>query len=643
MYILQYDYVAFILNIINLSVFIFYKNLRDAKSKVLFAMLINSMLATIFDILSTMTLNRPEIYPRWYSFFVTNFYYLLNNNKVYIYIFYILLVAGVVKSFSIWRKCIVILPYFITTIMILINPFTHLMFNIDANLVYQRGPGLLILYILALVSMVFWSMYAFRYMKVMNILDAAILRALVTFIIVSVISMAWQTLFPRYLVQGIGTVLCELLLIMVLQNRNEVIDGATQMYSQNVFYNKLQVVFKSNSCASVTLIMLEDIARINYTLGYAYLNIIFQEVARFFKNSINVDERFYIRDGCFALLSLNDLDKQYSEARDRIANRFMDNWHINDLSIKLSAKICQLRFPEQIKSYSDVYDYIDHLIMSPSSNQKDKHSGINEIGFSNYKRQQDVKRAITAAMANHSFKVYYQPIYSVKKRQYISAEALVRLRDPELGFIPPDEFIPLTERDGTITKLGMQIFETVCSFLKHASLDESGIQFIEVNLSAVQCLQRDLLEQLLAVMDKYHISPSQICLEITETVAVKSAETVHTLFQDMQERGISLALDDYGSGYSNVNYILEFPFHFVKLDKQFVWNSFKDDNCRVMLESTIAMIKGLNIEIIAEGVETREQAETLEKLGVGYLQGYYFSRPIPQEEFIDFIAEKNVS
>ena len=118
-------------------------------------------------------------------------------------------------------------------------------------------------------------------------------------------------------------------------------------------------------------------------MGYAYLNIIFQEVARFFKNSINVDERFYIRDGCFALLSLNDLDKQYSEARDRIANRFMDNWHINDLSIKLSAKICQLRFPEQIKSYSDVYDYIDHLIMSPSSNQKDKHSGINEIGFSN--------------------------------------------------------------------------------------------------------------------------------------------------------------------------------------------------------------------------------------------------------------------
>ena len=246
-------------------------------------------------------------------------------------------------------------------------------------------------------------------------------------------------------------------------------------------------------------------------------------------------------------------------------------------------------------------------------------------------------------MANHSFKVYYQPINSVKKRQYNSAEALVRLRDPELGFIPPDEFIPLTERDGTITKLGMQIFEMVCSFLKHASLDESGIQFIEVNLSAVQCLQRDLLEQLLAVMDKYHISPSQICLEITETVAVKSAETVHTLFQDMQERGISLALDDYGSGYSNVNYVLEFPFHFVKLDKQFIWNSFKDDNGRVMLESTIAMIKGLNIEIIAEGVETREQAETLEKLGVGYLQGYYFSRPIPQEEFIDFIAEKNVS
>lgn len=643
MYILHYDFVAFLLNIINLSVFIFYKNLRDAKSKVLFTMLINSTLTTVFDILSAMSLNRPESYPRWYSFFVTNFYYLLNNNKVYIYIIYILLLAGVVKSFFIWKKHTITLPYMLTSIMILLNPFTRIMFDIDANLVYHRGAGLPILYIMALASMVFWSIYAFRYMKDMKILDAAILRALITFIFVYVITMALQTLFPQYLVQSIGTALCELILIMVLQNRNEVIDGTTQMYNQNAFYDKLQIILRTHTSASITLIMLDDTDRINYTLGYAYLKNIFQKVASFIRGEIYADERFYIRDGCFALLSTDHLDKRYSDTRDKIVNRFTDYWNINDLNIKLSARICQLKFPEHINSYSDVYDYVDHLIIAPSSAQKDKPSGISEISFSNYKRQQQVGKAITAAMANQSFEVYYQPIYSVKDRRYISAEALVRLRDPELGFIPPDEFIPMTERDGTITKLGMQIFEMVCSFLKYSGLDMKGIQYIEVNLSAVQCMQRGLQDQLFSLMEKYQISPKQICLEITETVAVKSAEIVRILFQELEKHGISLALDDYGSGYANVNYVLELPFHFVKLDKQLVWNSFKDDSGRAMLESTIAMIKSLNIEMIAEGVETSEQAETLEKLGVNYLQGYYFSKPLPPEDFMDFIINSNAS
>ena len=239
------------------------------------------------------------------------------------------------------------------------------------------------------------------------------------------------------------------------------------------------------------------------------------------------------------------------------------------------------------------------------------------------------------------FRSYYQPIYSVRDRKYISAEALVRLKDPDLGFIPPDEFIPLTERDGTITKLGMQIFEMVCSFLKYAKLDEKGIQYIEVNLSVVQCMQKSLKEQLFDLMNKYQIRPEQVCLEITETVAVKTPEIVRKLFQELDKHGISFALDDYGSGYSNVKYIIELPFDFVKLDKYLIWNYFKNDFDKIAFESTITMMKSLNIEMIAEGVETKQQADTLAKLGVNYLQGYYFSKPIPPDDFIDFITTNN--
>ncbi len=639
MYILQYDYVALLLNIINLAVFIFFKNLRDSKSKVLFVMLINSLLTTALDIASSLSIGHPEIYSQWYSFFVTNLYYLLNNNKVYIYTIYVLILTGIEKHLPLWKKLFIFLPFILTNLMILLNPFTRKMFDIDTNLVYHRGTGLAILYIMALTTMVFWTIYAFRYMK---IVDRTVSRAVGSFIFVYVISLYVQTLYPQYLVQSFYTAVCELILIMVLQNRNEVIDGTTQMYNQNTFYERLQIIYKANTSASITLIMLEDTTRINYTLGYVYLKNIIKEVALFIRDELKADENFYIRDGCYALLSTKHFDNRYSEIRNKVANRFVDNWHINDINIKLSARIWQIKLPEHINEYSDVCDYIDHLIVSPYS-QSDKQSDISEISFNSYKREQQVRKAITHAMVNHSFEVYYQPIYSVKDKRFFSAEALVRLRDPELGFIPPDEFIPLTERDGTITKLGMQIFEMVCSFFKNTRINTAGIQYIEVNLSVVQCMQRSLQEQLFSMMKKYQISPNQICLEITETVAVKTPEVLRILFQEMEKHGMFFALDDYGSGYSNVNYILELPFHFVKLDKHLVWNYFKSDYGRVTLESTIAMIKSLNIEMIAEGVETKEQADVLEKLGVNYLQGYYFSKPLPPTDFIDFIKNKNVS
>jgi EAL domain-containing protein (putative c-di-GMP-specific phosphodiesterase class I)/GGDEF domain-containing protein len=430
-------------------------------------------------------------------------------------------------------------------------------------------------------------------------------------------------------------------MIMILQNRNEVVDGTTKLYNQTAFYDKLQGMISNNTPFSITLIMLEDTTRISYSLGYGYLNLITQEVAGFIKSTLTSNEKFYIRNGCFVLLNMKHHDKLYSEAKEKLTNRFRKNWHINDLSINLSATICQLKFPEQISTYSEIYDYIDHLITTPSTVTKAEQIRVSEISVSNRMREQQVRKAIALAMLNQTFEVYYQPIYSVKDQRFISAEALVRLRDPKLGNIPPDEFIPLTEREGTITKLGMQIFEMVCSFLKHSELHRLGIRYIEVNLSVVQCMQSNLIEQLSALMKKYKIHPDQICLEITETVAVNTPEIVRRLFQELDQQGMSFALDDYGSGYSNVNYILELPFNYVKLDKSIVWDYFKNDFGKISLESTIAMMKSLNIELIAEGIETKEQADALARLGVNYLQGYYYSKPIPSEEFTALIAENN--
>lgn len=638
MYILQYDFVALLLNIINLIVFVYLKNLRDPKSGVLFVMLTNSFLTTIFDILSSLSIGNPERYSQWYCILVTNIYYFLNNNKIYIYLIYVAMMAGIEPRLTIWKKHIVSLPYLVTTIMILTNSFTYSVFRIDPDLGYHRGIGLYTLYFVAFFYLFIWSSYSFRYIKKM---DRTIFRALVSFVIIYILGTFIQTLYPQYLIQSFATAMSELIIIMVLQNRKGVIDGTTQLYNQKSLYEKLQSIISSNIPTYVGLIMLEDTKKINYTLGYGYLTKIIQEVARFIKMDMKVKDSFYIRNGCFAVLCTNPSEQKCSIIRKKLLDRFKEHWYINDLTINLSVRMTRFMIPEQIASYSYIYDYINNLIATRVMDGIDKQIGMNEISFDIQLREQQVRKAVTLALEKRSFEVYYQPIYSVRDQCYISAEALVRLQDPDLGFIPPDEFIPITEQDGTINILGMQIFEAVCSLFNKYELDNKGMRYIEINLSVVQCMQKNIKEQLLTLLKENKIHPQQICLEITETVAVNTPEIVRNLFQELDELGMTFALDDYGSGYANINYILELPFHFVKLDKEIIWNYFEDDIGRITLESSVAMMKSLGIELIAEGIETKEQADALIKLGVNYLQGYYFSRPIPSKDFIQFITEKN--
>lgn len=638
MYILHYDFVALFLNVINLAVFIYLKNLRDPKSGILFVMLINSLLTTLLDILSSLTIGHTELYSHRYSSLVTTIYYILNNNKVYIYVAYVLVLTGYERRIKLWKKRLISLPFILTTLLILLNPFTNFIFSIDSNLIYYRETGLFILYIFASLYLVYGTISTIRYKKQMNRIT---FRALISFIVIYLASLSLQTLYPIYLLQSFGTAVCELLLIMIIQNRNEVIDGTTNLYNQTAFYDKLMDNINHAIPFSITLIMLEDTTLINYSLGHRYLNQIIQDVSNFIKKELPAHGKFYLRNNCFALLSMKNQDKRYNEIRDKVMRRFQDTWFVNDLSISLSVRICQIKFPDHIGSYSDLYDYIDYLSTAPAAEIKDEAVGISEISINVHKREQEIRKIVALAMANQTFEVYYQPIYSARDRRFISAEALVRLKDPKLGFIPPDEFIPLSERDGTITKLGIQIFEMVCSFMRKSRLTTKGLRYIEVNLSVVQCMQSNLQEQLSTIMKKYKIKPDQICLEITETVAVNTPEVVRILFKELHKNGMSFALDDYGSGYSNVNYILELPFNFVKLDKSIIWGYFKNVSGKIALESTIAMMKSLNIELIAEGVEIKEQADVLAALGVNYLQGYYYSKPIPSAEFEAFISEKN--
>jgi len=251
-----------------------------------------------------------------------------------------------------------------------------------------------------------------------------------------------------------------------------------------------------------------------------------------------------------------------------------------------------------------------------------------------------IEDIVRQAVKDKAFDVYYQPILCVADGKFTSTEALVRLKRPEgTNFISPEDFIPIAEKCGIIQELDDIVFEKVCSFIAKENLSSYGLKTVEVNLSGNEVVDRQTYQRLMNKMEKYHIPPKFINFEITETAYINNDDVFKENVQKLKELGSTFSMDDFGSGYSNLLELLKMDYAIVKMDKEFIWNCLdkdKPENMR-MLEYSVSFLKDYGLHILAEGVETIEQAQILIEKGVEYLQGFYYSRPIPESEYIEFL------
>ena len=257
-----------------------------------------------------------------------------------------------------------------------------------------------------------------------------------------------------------------------------------------------------------------------------------------------------------------------------------------------------------------------------------------------------IEDVVRDSVKNKAFDVYYQPILSVADGKFSSAEALVRLKRPDSeNYISPEDFIPIAEKCGLIQQIDDLVFEKVCSFIAKENLESFGVKTVEVNLSGNEVVDFQAFDRLSRKMEKYHIPPKFINFEITETSYINNDEAFKENVRRLKEMGSTFSMDDFGSGYSNLLEILKMDYILVKMDKEFVWQCLdkdKPENLK-MLQYTINFLKEYGLHVLAEGVETLEQAKILIDNGVEYLQGFYYSRPIPEKEYIEFLnAQKGL-
>ena len=252
-------------------------------------------------------------------------------------------------------------------------------------------------------------------------------------------------------------------------------------------------------------------------------------------------------------------------------------------------------------------------------------------------RIQVVRQHLLAALADNTAVVCLQPIVRTETGEPVGAEALTRLPDGQGGLLPPSAFISLAEREGKIGILGDQVLHKVCRFLRDHHAELPWLKWINVNLSPVQCLQDNLADNLHAILQQYGISPEMIHLEITEETMIDSSKFAKQL-QALQEYGFQFSLDDYGSGYSNLYRLIEYPFRNIKLDLSIVRSYMEQSN--QLLPEVIRAFRAQHFEITAEGVEDKETVQAIKDLGCEYMQGFYFSKPISMDQFLSKYAKR---
>lgn len=251
-----------------------------------------------------------------------------------------------------------------------------------------------------------------------------------------------------------------------------------------------------------------------------------------------------------------------------------------------------------------------------------------------------IEESLPSAIDEKQFQMYLQPKYSIVQNHIVGAEALVRWQHPDRGMIYPNEFIPVIEENGYIKKVDYYIWKEACNFLKRC--EQAGIKNcpVSVNVSRLHLTDTVFMDYLAQTIHEAGIPKEQLELEITETIG---DEQISNMAELLKHQGYKLLMDDFGSGYSSLNILLETPFDVIKLDKKFMENMMVSEKGRLILEYVVAMADKLGLELLAEGVETEEQVKLLRKIGCDNVQGYYYAKPMPVEDFFELLQKDRQS
>lgn len=506
----------------------------------------------------------------------------------------------------------------------------------DGRGIYTYGPSIIATYVGA-VGFVFITLYiALRYNERMNERRR---KAVITWMLVWVSAATIQFFFNNLLLVGFSCALGMVILFFELENPETYIDKKTGLFNGLAFSEYVKQLYASAKNYSCFIVSLEDS---HYKeIQPEHMDATLLEVADYFRN-IKECKVFKTVDKEFILV-FEDLETM-KKSLETVQEKFCEIWlrdSFDMMPLKLHPYYIIIESGQIAKDSSEFMGFLKYYRMNYLDAPENRCICLDESEMNKKRSREDMVGTIIDAIENDKVEVFYQPIYSGSERRFVSAEALVRIRRDDGSIIPPGLFIPIAEETDLISSLGEIVFRNTCRFIKNNDIRKLGMHYIEINLSVAQCESKGLAEDFIEIMEEYGVDPSFINLEITETGSIVKRKRLMENMNKLIDYGVTFSLDDFGNGQSNLNYIVDMPVQIVKFDRDMIQSYFKNEKAKLVLNATMRMVHDMGLKVVSEGVETKEQLDMLVELGIDYIQGYYFSKPLPADEFMAFMIENN--
>jgi diguanylate cyclase (GGDEF)-like protein len=409
-------------------------------------------------------------------------------------------------------------------------------------------------------------------------------------------------------------------------------DALTGLANRAEFNAKLEEVSRrlkrNGGAVTVMMIDLDRFKAVNDTLGHPAGDQLLVEVGTRLQSTIRETD-VLARLGGDEFAIIQEGGPNQHEAAIALALRIIDAisqpFDLNGNRANIGTSIGIVLAPEHETDPEGLLKRADLALYDVKANGRNDYRFFQNELLEVADTQRTAEIELRDAIERQEFELHYQPVVDAKTRTLCGVEALVRWRHPTKGLIAPDKFVPLAETTGLIVPLGEWILRRACA---DAASWPAHIK-LAINISAIQFKKDDLFEVILSTLVETGFTPGRLELEITETSLLENQEAHLTTIRQLKNLGISMALDDFGTGYSSVNYLANFPFDKIKIDKSFTQGVLTRRDCKAVVASTLALAQGLGTVTTAEGVETEEQLEYMRAAGVDLVQGYLFGRPVP--------------